>query len=361
MAYLLPFLFSFGLGLILVPIVIVLARKYGYVDDPRKKNPGAIHKKIMPRAGGLAIFLAFALGALFFLPINLKVLGILLGGLVLVIIGLVDDRRDLPKWFKLLVQLFAALIVVGSGIGIAFITNPLSPIGNVLGLDVVRLDTIKIVFHFFGAHSIILFADLFAVLWIVWVTNMVNFSSGVDGQMPGIVFVTLIVLFLASLKFAGVDNSQLLVSKLALLGAGSTLAFLAFNISPAKIFPGDSGSYFLGYLVAVISILSGAKVGTAILVMAIPLIDGVFTIGRRILSRQSPFSGDQGHLHHKLLELGWSSAQIALFYWVLCAILGAIALSLTSTGKLFALIIAIVAVLGGLLWLNMTLPLKVRK
>ena len=143
-------------------------------------------------------------------------------------------------------------------------------------------------------------------------------------------------------------------------GVGATLGFLIFNFYPAKIFPGDSASYFLGFLVAVLSIASGAKVGAAILVMAVPLIDGVFTVIRRIAQRRSPFLGDRGHLHHRLLEIGWGQRRVALFYWLLCAILGAIALSLTSVEKLFAGLIVAIIVLGGLLWINMSLLLKGR-
>ena len=284
---------------------------------------------------------------------NQKLTGILLGGFVLIILGLIDDIRDLKSSLKLIIQIVAALVVVGSGVGIAFITNPFN--------GVVRLDSMRIIFDLLGQHSILVWADLLALLWIVWVINMVNFSSGVDGQMPGIVFITLIVIFAASLRFFPTDPNQIIVSNLAIIGAGATAGFLLLNFYPAKIFPGDSGSYFLGYLVAVIAILSGAKVGTAILVMAIPLIDGVFTIIRRVASGKSPFLGDKKHLHHRLMELGWGQRRIALFYWLLCAILGAAALSLNSTGKLFAGILAAVIILGGLLWLNMNLPQKAQK
>lgn len=362
MTLFLPFAVSLILSLVLIPITMRLAKKYGYVDDPKKhKHPAVLHKKIIPRAGGLAIFGAVFLSALVFIPLTREVLAIFAGGLILVLAGIIDDRRDLGKWLKLLIQLLAALIVVGSGIGIAFITNPLSSVPILGALDVIHLDSMRVVFHFLGEHSILVFADIFAILWIIWVVNMVNFSTGVDGQMPGIVLVTLLVLFMVSLKLSGQDPSQILGTKLALAGAGATLGFLVFNFAPARIFPGDSGSYFLGYLVAVLAILSGAKVGTAVLVMAVPLIDGVFTILRRIADGQSPLLGDRGHLHHKLLELGWTQRQVALFYWLLCAILGAVALSLSSSGKLFAGIIIGIIILGGLLWLNMILPLKARK
>lgn len=361
MIFLFAFLVAFTFSVLFTPITIYLAKKFGYVDDPKKhRHPAVLHKKIIPRAGGLCLFSAFFLATIFFVGLNQQILGIFAGGLVLVLVGLIDDRRELNKGLRLLAQLLAAVIVVGSGVGIAFITNPIS---SVLPGDfsVLRLDALRVVFDFFGEHSILVLADLFAILWIVWVINMVNFSSGVDGQMPGIVFISLMVLFLVSFKFSFSDPTQVTVSLLALIGAGVTLGFLAFNFAPARIFPGDSGSYFLGFLVAVLAILSGAKVGTAVLVMAVPLGDGVFTVIRRLSAKKSPLLGDRGHLHHKLLSFGWSQRQVALFYWILCAILGAIALSLNSTGKVFAILIIGIITLGGLIWLHMNLPIKGQK
>ena len=356
-----PFLASFFASVVLTPIVAAWAKRTGLVDDPKKhKHPAVIHKRVVPRAGGAALFLSVVIASVLFVPLTLKVFGILLGGLVLVVVGLFDDKRDLEKTVKLAAQVLAALIAVGAGVGIAFITNPLSIIPGGAA-EVIRLDTLRLAFNFLGEHSILIWADLFAIAWIVWVVNMVNFSSGVDGQMPGVVLVALLVLLLSSLRFVESDPSQLVVTRLAAVGMGATFGFLIFNFYPAKIFPGDSGSYFLGYWVALLAILSGAKVGTAILVMAIPLLDGVFTIVRRMTAGESPFLGDRKHLHHRLLELGWGQRRIALFYGAFCAILGAAALSLNAYGKLFAGVFIAIVILGGLLWLNMNLPQKAQK
>lgn len=358
MSFFLPFFIATIASLVLTPITINLARKLRLVDDPKKReHPATIHKKIVPRAGGVPVFLAFFITALFTIPFSKQLSGILVGGAVLVIVGVLDDKYDLSSKQKFLGQILAALIVVASGIGISFITNPLYFLSGAFE-QVIRLDSVRYSFDFLGVHSIIIWADLFALFWIVWVINMVNFSAGVDGQMPGIALVALIVILIASLRFVGVDENQLIVSKIALIGAGATLGFLFFNFYPAKIFPGDSGSYFLGFLVAVAAIVSGAKVGTAILVMAVPLVDGVFTIIRRAASGTSPFLGDRKHLHHRLLELGWGQRRIALFYWLLCAILGAIALVLPTVEKLFAGVIVAIIIVGGLLWLNTSLPRK---
>lgn len=354
-----PFLISFFLSVAIIKLTIKFAPNVGLVDDPRKrKHPAAIHKKVLPRAGGLALFIAFALTVVFLVPFSKPLFGIMLGATLLVTVGLLDDKYDLKNSYKFLAQLMAAIIVVASGVGISFITNPVHLIGDFP--TIIRLDEFRIIFDFFGTHSIVVWADLFAVFWIIWVINMVNFSSGVDGQLGGIALVALFVICAASLRF-GDDPTQKVVTSLSLIGAGATLGFLIFNFHPAKIFPGDSGSYFLGFLIAVLAILAGARVGTAILVMAVPLIDGVFTVIRRITEGYSPFLGDRKHLHHRLLELGWSQKRISLFYSLLCAILGAAALVLPQSQKLFAGVVAAIIILGGILWLNLNLPTKGRK
>lgn len=359
MSLFLSFLIAFGSCLLLVPITIQLATKFGLVDDPQKrKHPALLHSKITPRAGGMPIFIAFAVTAIIFIGLSKELTGILLGGAILVLTGILDDKYDLKTSHKFAAQILAALIVVASGVGISFITNPLNIIGG-LGLgEVIRLDTFKITLNILGVHSIYILADIFALFWIVWVINMVNFSAGVDGQLGGIAFIVLFVILAVSLRFSVGDPTQITISKLAASGMGATLGFLIYNFAPAKIFPGDSASYFLGFLIAVLSILSGAKIGAAILVMAIPLIDGGFTIIRRIAERKSPFLGDRKHLHHRLLELGWSTRKVALFYWLLCAILGAAALTLSANQKLYAAILVAIIILGGLLWLNMNLQIK---
>lgn len=365
MTFLGPFLTALIISLVLTPIVRIFALKFGFIDDPKShKHPAILHRTPIARAGGLAIYLAVAIAAIAAIPMTKELMGILAGGMILVAAGLIDDKVDQKSYVMLLFQFLAVLVAVGSGIGVPFITNPLLIFGSAasVGGEVIRLDTFKLTLEFLGGvHSILILADIFAIFWIVWVINMVNFSSGVDGQMPGIVVISLLVISLASMRFLPGDPSQIMVIKLALIGAGATLGFLFFNFYPAKIFPGDSGSYFLGFLVAVCAVISGAKVGTAMLVMAVPLTDGVFTIIRRTASGRSPFTGDRKHLHHLLMDMGWSQRKIALFYYILCAILGAIALSLHSTEKLFAAAVVMVIVLGGLLWLNMNLSQKLQK
>lgn len=345
-----PFFIAFIISFISTPFVIRLANYWGLVDDPKKrKHPAHTEERVIPRAGGLAIFFGIMVGVGLTLPFTKQLAGILLGSLVIVLVGIADDKLDLNPYFRFVSNFLAAAFVVGSGIGISYITNPLGP-------GVIHLDAFRISFDFFGRHSILFLADLLAIIWIVWCTNMVNWSKGVDGQMPGFVAISAIVLGLLSFRFTMVDLAQWVVASLAFITAGAYLGFLPFNFYPQKIMPGYSGGALAGYLLAVLAIASGGKVATALLVLGIPFLDASYTIVRRVLQKRSPFWGDRGHLHHRLLDLGWGKRRVALFYWILSVILGLIALNLSSQEKIFA-ILAVALVLGGLLlWLKLFLP-----
>lgn len=338
MDLLLPPLISFLLTIIFVPPTIAFAKKFKMLDNPKTRpHPAHIQQRIVPRAGGLPIFIGVVLTMMLFTPFEKYTIGILAGLLILLVIGLLDDRyQNLSPYFRLLTQFLAAGAVVWSGAGIGFITNPL---GGIIHLD--------------SSPQLMLFADFLAVIWIVWVMNMMNWSKGVDGQMPGIVTVAAIILGLLSLKLNLFnDLSQVTVAKLSFITAGSAFGFLIFNWHPAKIFPGFSGSGVCGFMIAILAILSGGKLATAGLVLLIPATDFLYTFFRRILEGKSPVWGDRGHLHHKLLEQGFSHEQIALFYILGSAILGAAALSLSSSGKLFAAALIGTIILGAILWLN---------
>ncbi|TSC53738.1 MAG: Undecaprenyl-phosphate N-acetylglucosaminyl 1-phosphate transferase [Microgenomates group bacterium LiPW_16] len=338
-------LVAFLVTFLVTPVVGKFAKKFGLVDDPKRRfHPAHTHKGIIPRAGGLPIYLGFAAACLLFLPMNKVLLGILGGATIVVLIGLWDDKRDLSPYFRLLTNFLAAGVVVSAGVGIPYITNPFN--------GVLRLDSWRITFEFWGYHSILVWADLFAIFWIVWCANMVNWSKGVDGQMPGFVAIAAATLGILSFRFSAHDISQWVVTALAFITTGAFLGFLPWNFYPQKIMPGYGGGTLAGFLLAVLSILSWGKLGTAILVLGVPMIDAVYTVGRRMIAGKSPFLADRGHLHHKLLDLGWGKRRIALFYWLVSAILGGIALTLTSQQKLFTLILLAVAVGGLILWLN---------
>jgi UDP-GlcNAc:undecaprenyl-phosphate GlcNAc-1-phosphate transferase len=344
MNLLLPLLIAFSLTCGITPLVIRLAKKYKLVDDPHTRyHPAHTHKGIIPRAGGLAIGIGFIVAVLLFVPITKVTIGILIGAIILITVGLFDDRRDVNPYIRLTTNALAALVVVFAGVGIPYITNPM---GGTL-----HLDTLRLTFQFFGTHSIVVWADVFAFLWIMWTMNIVGWSAGVDGQMPGFVGISALVLGLLSLRFTLSDPSQLSVTILAFIVAGAFIGFLPWNFFPQKIMPGYGGKTLAGFLLAILGILSYGKVGTALLVLGIPTMDALYTLIRRIGMKRSPVVADRGHLHHRLLDLGWGKRRVALFYWFLSAILGAIALTVTSAQKVFVLLLVAVALGGFLLWL----------
>lgn len=334
----LPAIISFLITVLCLPLTIIFAKRFKLVDNPKiRPHPAHTQERTVPRAGGLPVFLGVLLSILLFTPFERYTIGILVGLFILLLVGLLDDRyQNLSPYLRLIAQFAAAAVAIGSGIGITFITNPL---GGIIHLD--------------ATPQIALLADFLALIWIVWVMNMMNWSKGVDGQMPGIAAISALILGLLSVKLSlSNDPVQINVAKLSFITAGGAFGLLIFNWHPAKIFPGFSGSTILGFMIAILAILSGGKLATAGLVLLIPATDFAYTFLRRILQGKSPVWGDRGHLHHKLLEIGLSHQQIALFYILGSVILGAAALSLSSTGKLFAIAFVGAVILGGILWLN---------
>jgi UDP-GlcNAc:undecaprenyl-phosphate GlcNAc-1-phosphate transferase len=338
---------TFLLTSFLTFIFIFINRRLGLIDDPKRKNhPGIIHTKSIPRGGGIPLFLGVFIAGLLFLPRNEVTTAIFFASLIALIVGVIDDflnskGREISPYIRFVTNILVAIIVVAGGISIKFITHPF---GGIL-----HFDTVLLSLPFFPFH--LLLSDAISVLWLVWIMNMLNWSKGIDGQMPGIVAISAIVIGILSLKLTNPTQDVSIDATLAFIIAGSALGFLIFNFYPAKIFPGY-GATSLYLLLGVASILSSAKLATAILVMGIPLVDFVFTIARRIINKKSPFKGDKKHLHHILLKLGFGQRQIALFYWCISAILGMISLTLESRSKIFAIIMLIVTVGGGLFFLH---------
>lgn len=343
--FFLPFSVAFLISVVFTPLVIKIYKGLGILDDPKKQShPKVIHTYPVPRGGGIPILIALLVCVLLFLPVDKTLIGIVLGSLIIVIIGSLDDIFDLNPYFRLITNLAAASLVVGMGLGISYITNPLG--------GLIHLDQIKIPLDLLGeVRNIVVFADIFAVLWIVWTMNMVNWSKGLDGQLPGVVVISAITIGVLSLRFFP-DPSQIPVLIISGVTAGAYLGFLPFNFFPQKIMPGYGGGALAGFLLATLSILSSSKVATMMLVLGVPFMDAVYTVIRRVLSGKSPVWGDRGHLHHRLMDLGWGKRRVALFYWLVSAILGLVALFLDSRGKLFAVIMIFLIVGGGLLWIS---------
>lgn len=339
---------AFAISFTATPLVIRWAKRHGFVDDPTThKHPAILHTLVTPRAGGIPIFLAL-LSILLFLPLDQRLLAILAGAGIVTVLGTLDDKYDLSPHLRLGVMFGAAALVVAGGVGITFITNPFG--------GEIRFDQLIWSFEFLGeTRNIVVLADLLAIIWIVWVMNAISWSSGVDGQMSGIAAIAAVILAMVSLKYLAADPAQVAVATLSFVTAGAYLGFLPYSIYPQKIMPGFGGATLAGFLLAILAILSGGRVATAILVLAVPLLDSGWTVYRRLRTGHSPFLGDREHFHHKLLDLGMTKKQIAYFYWALAAVMGLSALSLDSQGKLFALVLVVIVGVAVLLTVDVIL------
>lgn len=339
------FILAFIIAFSATPIVKKLAFKIGAVDVP--KDARRMHKKPIARLGGLAIVLGFLISIMFnviryligsteLLSPNWQLLGLAVGILIIVITGIIDDIKELGAKTKLVFQLLAAFAVVFSGTRIEFVTNPFSEIG----------------ISFFSPWISI----TLTILWIVGITNAFNLIDGLDGLAAGISSISSISLFLVSV-ISGRGDAALLTAALA----GATLGFLPYNFNPAKIFMGDTGAMFLGFVLGVISIQGTLKSYTAIsiaiplLVLGLPLFDTVFAIIRRALNGKHIMEADRGHLHHRLIDAGLSHKQSVVVMYTVSAALGLFAIVLADKGILSAIILVItvsVFAIGGVRYMS---------
>ena len=320
MALPLAFIIAFGVAFLATPPVRRIAARYGFSDRPHPRRTFPLK----PRLGGVAIYLAFALAIAIAYPLLpersseeiRRVTGLLVGGFVVLLLGVLDDKFELPVAPQVGAQLLAAGIAIGSGIVIDRITNPFS-----LG----------------PADSLIYFPQLLAVFftffWMMGAMNTINFLDGIDGLAAGVVTVAALVLAAHSWILG-----QVTITLLPLALAGACLGFLPFNFHPSKITMGTCGSVFLGFAIGTLSVIGGTKAATLLLVLGLPVVDTGWTILRRLATGQSPFRGDRTHLHHRLLALGLSERQIVLMMYAASLLLGALALALsTRLAKLYAI------------------------
>jgi len=333
------FFISFGF----TPLTIKLAKRYGLLTDAKtSKHPAHTHQGILPRGGGLPIFIGILLPMFFFID-NKIILFLLLGASLAVLVGLLDDKYDLSPYLRFLTNVAVATLAVAGGIGVPFITNPFDTMWH--------LNQFKLTFSLFGTGFELLYlADLMAILWIVWCMNMVNWSKGVDGQLPGFVSVAAFFLGLLSLRFSQHDISKEIVTILCFVTSASFLGFLPWNFYPQKILPGYAAGSLAGYLLAVLSILSWGKLGTMLLLLILPLTDALVVISRRLWQKKSPFKGDRFHFHHTLLNMGWSRRRIAVFYYSVSFIVGLLVLSMDSREKIYAFLLLLVLLSGIIIW-----------
>ncbi|MGM0837626.1 MAG: glycosyltransferase family 4 protein [Bacillota bacterium] len=303
MKLLLTFLASFATVLFVTPLIIKLAHKIGATDKPNQRK---VHQKIMPRLGGLAIFIGVAVGYLVSGLYDERIYGIVAGAVIIIVTGILDDMYELSAKTKLLGQILAASTVIYSGLTIDFLTIP----------------------FVFDRFDLGWFAIPVTLLWIIGITNAINLIDGLDGLAAGIsaiAFATLAVM-------AGLAGKELILA-LCLIVLASTLGFLFYNFHPAKIFMGDTGALFLGYCIGVFSLLGLYKSVTLfsfvipIIILGVPIFDTAFAIIRRILNKQPISAPDKSHLHHRLLARGISHRNTVLLiyafgiFFSVCAVL----------------------------------------
>jgi UDP-GlcNAc:undecaprenyl-phosphate GlcNAc-1-phosphate transferase len=313
------------LSFVLTPLVRRIALRVDAVDEPNVRRVNVVP---IPRGGGVAVAIAFivvaggfvvANSALRFLSIPFDIVGdisrivaLLLGGALAAAFGVLDDYFDLRARWQFVGQLGLAFIAIGLGVVVVVLNNPFAQ-------DTIKLD---------GA-----FAIGFTVLWIVGMINSINFIDGLDGLSSGVALIAALTLGTISLT-AGIPQPFIAVLCFAL--AGSLFGFLRWNFHPASVFIGTSGVMFVGYTLAVLSILGTAKVAVALLVLGVPIIDAFWIIVRRLVQGRSPFSPDRGHLHHRLLDVGLSHRQTVLLIYAICIVLGVLSLFLSGATQLLA-------------------------
>jgi len=316
---LMTFIVAMIVAFVLTPLVRRLAFRIKAVDVP--KDNRRMHKKPIPLVGGLAIFAGFMVALVSFSRIDGEMAAILAGACIIVVMGIIDDIYDVPALIKLVVQIAAALIPVLSGVVIQNLTNPFADSGTLhLGI----------------------FSIPVTVFWIVAIVNAVNFIDGLDGLACGVSAISSITMFIVSYM---VSDGSVVLAIAAL--AGACLGFLPFNFNPAKIFMGDTGSMFLGYILATMSVQGLFKMYAVVsfavpfVALALPLSDVVFAVVRRLAKGQSPFAADRGHIHHKLIDMGLDQKQSVLILYCLSIVLGVISVIMTKTGEGKLLILAI--------------------
>ena len=318
---------AFLIALITTPIVKNLAVRMGAMDVP--KDDRRMHHHPIPRMGGLAIFLGFLFSTLLFVKLDNGLRGMLLGAVIIVVLGIFDDIFDLSAKLKLVVQIVAALIAALTGNVITALSNP-----NIFSSD----PTWEL-----GILSIPV-----TVIWIVALTNAVNLIDGLDGLACGVSSISALTLLVIAMT-VGEPSVALLVAALA----GGCLGFLPYNINPAKIFMGDTGSTFLGFVLGVVSVQGLFKMYTLIsfvvpfLIFGLPIFDICFAFIRRIAHGQSPMHPDRSHIHHRLIDMGLSQKQAVAVLYVIAAILGLSAVVLTTKGAEKAMLLLLALCVAG--------------
>ncbi len=314
--YVVAFTVALVVAYFITPRVKELAIKAGALDAPDARK---VHTRPIPRMGGLAIYAGFVLAVLASLHISREIMGLLMGGTVILIVGIIDDLKQLPAKAKLLGQILAAMVLILFGVRIEWLTNPF---GDMLYIDY--------------------FSVPVTIMWVVSLTNTVNLIDGLDGLAAGVSTIASVTILMVALQ-----QNFWTVAILTAALAGSAMGFLQHNFNPAKIFMGDTGSMFLGYMLAGVSILGAVKSAATIalivpiVALGLPIMDTAFAIIRRYMSGRPIFKPDKGHLHHRLLEMGFSQKQAVLLMYVISGCLGLSAIVLTEVNHALGMVIIV--------------------
>lgn len=316
-----PFIISMAISLFMTPIARKIAVKVGAIDIP--KDERRVHKKPMPLMGGLAIYISIIVASLIYLPVDKTLVSIIVGGTLIFISGVIDDIKGLSPRVKLIFQIVAAIILIFGDVKIDAITNPFTKTSNLVELN--------------G------FSIPITIFWVVGITNTLNLIDGLDGLAAGVAMI-------ASLSFLFVANkfNYLPVTIMSSIVGGSCLGFLPYNFNPAKIFMGDTGALFLGFMLAALSIEGVMKsvatiaVVVPIIILGVPIFDTTFAIFRRLLNGRSIAEADKGHLHHRLLKMGFSQKKTVLILYSISAIFGLCAMLIAKANSKRAVILSMV-------------------
>ena len=329
--YLIPFLTSFMLTVILIIVGIYVGKKIKWQERNSSRH---IHRKGALRIAGIAMVIAFNAAILMNpdLVITPQLYGFMGASIILMIIGIWDDFREIFWKMQFFYQVAVVLLVFIFGVRIYYVTNPLT--GGILHLN---------------AGLWVVLSIALVLFWVIVLINSMNWIDGIDGLSGGVTLIGALTIFVLSLK-PEVDQPAMAI--LALILAGTALGFLIFNFNPSLVLAGTAGSNFMGFALAVLAIFAGTKIATSLLVMSIPLIDFLWVIGERLRNKKSIFKPDRNHLHYKLLSLGWSQRKTAVHFYAVTILISVTALNTRAIGKSITLAIAGIVMVAAFLMIR---------
>ena len=308
---------------VMTPVAIWLAPKIGAVDIP--KDGRRMHTKPMPRFGGMAMFIGITVSLFIYLPISQRVSGVIVGGILIFIVGIIDDLKNMPAKVKFICQIGCATVLYMFNIRILHISNP--------------FDQSHLIFF----HPAVSF--LVTVIWVVGVTNTINLIDGLDGLAAGVSAISAV-----AIAYVAYIHGVYGVTIAMLAVAGGAAGFLPYNFNPAQIFFGDGGSLFLGFMLASLSIISPFKSATfvaiivPVFVLAVPIFDTLFAILRRAINKRPIMEADKGHLHHRIVAAGFGQRRAVLTIYAISGVMGVAAITLSRQLKVETVLLVFIAV-----------------